>query len=183
MAIHFASTEGIIAFHGRYIPVVTDHVGRIQEQWRRERPDLDVFPQGVYGRLHRLADRLRDELEVEFRRFGLGEGEFDVLAALRRAGAPYELAPGELARHTMVTTGAATKRIDRLEAAGLVSRRVSDEDHRGRVIGLTEAGRRVIDDAFTAHIANEHRLLDPLTDKDRMDLERVLTKWLAAFEE
>jgi len=160
-----------------------DHVGRIQAQWATERPDLDVTPQGLYGRLHRLADRLREELEVEFRRFGLGEGEFDVLAALRRAGAPYELAPGELARHTMVTTGAATKRIDRLEAAGLVSRRVSEEDHRGRVIGLTAAGRRVIDDAFTAHIANEHRLLTPLTERDRRELERLLTKWLGAFEE
>jgi DNA-binding MarR family transcriptional regulator len=160
-----------------------DHVARIQEQWRRERPDVDVSPQGVIGRLHRLGDRLRDELEVEFRRFGLGEGEFDVLAALRRAGAPYELAPGELARHTMVTTGAATKRIDRLESAGLVSRRVSDEDHRGRVIGLTEDGRRVIDDAFTAHMANEHRLLEPLTEKEHTDLERLLRKWLGAFED
>jgi DNA-binding MarR family transcriptional regulator len=160
-----------------------DHVGRIQRQWARERPDLDVTPQGVYGRLHRLADRLRDELEVEFRRHGLGEGEFDVLAALRRAGPPYQLAPGELARYTMVTTGAATKRIDRLEAAGLVSRRVSDQDARGRVIELTQAGQRVIDDAFTAHIANEHRLLAPLTKQDRADLERLLTKWLGAFEE
>ena len=160
-----------------------DHVGRIQAQWGRERPDLDVTPQGVYGRLHRLADRLREELEVEFRRFGLGEGEFDVLAALRRAGAPYELAPGELARHTMVTTGAATKRIDRLEAAGLVSRRVSDEDQRGRVIALTAAGKRVIDDAFTAHMGNEHRLMTALSKQDAKDLERLLTKWLAAFEE
>ncbi|WP_230487275.1 MarR family winged helix-turn-helix transcriptional regulator [Nocardioides anomalus] len=160
-----------------------DHVGRIQEQWRRERPDLDTSPQGVFGRLHRLADRLREELEVEFRRHGLGEGEFDVLAALRRAGAPYELAPGELARHTMVTTGAATKRIDRLVAAGLVSRRVRDDDHRGRLVGLTEAGRRVVDDAFTAHIANEHRLLAPLNRMERQALERILTKWLGAFEE
>ena len=160
-----------------------DHVGRIQEQWRRERPDLDVTPQGLFGRLHRLADRLREELEVEFRRYGLGEGEFDVLAALRRAGPPYELAPGELARHTMVTTGAATKRIDRLEAAGLVSRRVSVDDARGRVIGLTSAGKRVIDDAFTAHIANEHRLQEPLSKTERSELERLLAKWLAAFEE
>jgi DNA-binding MarR family transcriptional regulator len=160
-----------------------DHVGRIQAQWARERPDLDVTPQGLYGRLHRLADRLREELEVEFRRFGLGEGEFDVLAALRRAAPSYELAPGELARYTMVTTGAASKRIDRLEAAGLVSRRVSEDDHRGRVIALTEAGRRVIDEAFTAHIANEHRLLAPLTARDRSELERLLTKWLAAFED
>jgi DNA-binding MarR family transcriptional regulator len=160
-----------------------DHVGRIQAQWQRERPDLDVTPQGLYGRLHRLADRLRDELEVEFRRHGLGEGEFDVLAALRRAGAPYELAPGELARHTMVTTGAATKRINRLVAAGLVSRRVSDQDARSRVIALTEAGRRVIDDAFTAHIANEHRLQAALTASERRELEGLLAKWLGAFEE
>jgi DNA-binding MarR family transcriptional regulator len=177
-----SSTEEIIPFRGRYAGIV-DHVGRIQAQWERERPDLDVTPQGVYGRLHRLADRLRDELEVEFRRFGLGEGEFDVLAALRRAGEPYELAPGELARHTMVTSGAATKRIDRLESAGLVSRRVSDDDHRGRVIALTQAGKRVIDDAFTAHIANEHRLQQPLTAAERQELERLLAKWLAAFEE
>ena len=160
-----------------------DHVGRIQEQWRRERPDLDVTPQGLFGRLHRLADRLREELDVEFRRHGLGEGEFDVLAALRRAGSPYELAPGEVARHTMVTTGAATKRIDRLVSAGLVSRRVSDDDARGRVVGLTTAGQRVIDDAFTAHMANEHRLQEPLTEKERRELERLLAKWLAAFEE
>jgi DNA-binding MarR family transcriptional regulator len=162
---------------------MVDRVGRIQQQWERERPDLDVGPQGVYGRLHRLADRLREELIVGFGQFGLGEGEFDVLAALRRAGAPYELAPGELARHTMVTSGAATKRIDRLEAAGLVTRRISDEDHRGRVVALTDAGRRVIDDAFTAHIANEHRLLAPLSEKDRSDLARLLTKWLAAFDD
>ena len=160
-----------------------DHVGRIQQQWVRERPDLDVSPQGIYGRLHRLADRLREELDVEFRRHGLGEGEFDVLAALRRAGSPYELAPGELARYTMVTTGAASKRIDRLEAAGLVSRRISDEDARGRVIALTAAGKRVIDEAFTAHIANEHRLLAPLSERDRTELQRLLTTWLAAFEE
>jgi DNA-binding MarR family transcriptional regulator len=161
---------------------MVDHVGRIQQQWERERPDLDVSPQGVYGRLHRLADRLREELMVGFGQFGLGEGEFDVLAALRRAGAPYELAPGELARHTMVTSGAATKRIDRLEAAGLVSRHVSDVDGRGRVVALTGAGLRVIDDAFTAHIANEHRLLAPLPEKDRKELERLLTKWLSGFE-
>lgn len=160
-----------------------DHVARIQAQWRRERPDVDVSPQGVIGRLHRLGDRLREELEVEFRRHGLGEGEFDVLAALRRAGEPYELAAGELARHTMVTTGAATKRIDRLEAAGLVTRRVREDDQRGRVVGLTDAGRRVIDEAFTAHMANEHRLLEPLSARDRADLERVLTRWLAAYDD
>ncbi|MYT26513.1 hypothetical protein GTW69_40685, partial [Streptomyces sp. SID7760] len=89
-----------------------DHVARIQAEWARERPDLDVSPQGVIGRLHRLGLLLTDRLCLVYRRYGLSEGEFDVLAALRRAGAPYERAPGELAVHTMVTTGAMTKRID-----------------------------------------------------------------------
>lgn len=159
-----------------------DRVARIMSQWQVERPDLDVSPQGVIGRLHRLADRLRDELVAEYVHHGLGEGEFDVLAALRRIGDPYELAPGELARHTMVTTGAMSKRIDRLEESGLVTRRTSVGDRRGRVVGLTPAGLAVIDEAFTAHIANEHRLVAPLTDEERADLERLLARWLEALE-
>jgi DNA-binding MarR family transcriptional regulator len=159
-----------------------DRVAAIQAQWRRERPDLDVAPQGVIGRLHRLADHLRDELVAVYREYGLGEGEFDVLATLRRAGAPYELAPGVLARHTMVTTGAMTKRIDRLETAGLVVRGPSDADGRGRVVRLTRAGMELIDEAFTAHIRNEARLVAALSPDDRAGLERLLTTWLAAIE-
>jgi len=159
-----------------------DHVARIQEQWRRERPDLDVTPQGIIGRLHRLGAHLTDELKVVYRRYGLGEGEFDVLAALRRAGDPFERAPGELAQFTMVTTGAMTKRIDRLEAAGLVTRRPSSTDGRARVVALTAAGKRVIDQAFTDHIRNEHRLLDVLTAAERDQLEVLLARWLGRIE-
>lgn len=159
-----------------------DHVAGIQAQWRRERPDLDVSPQGLIGRLHRLADRLRDELIPVYREYGLGEGEFDVLAALRRAGEPYELAPTELARHTMVTTGAMTKRIDRLETSGLVSRLPSGADGRARVVRLTDAGRARIDDAFTAHMRNEQRLVADLSPAERRQLELLLTRWLAGFE-
>ncbi|MBU4464944.1 MAG: MarR family transcriptional regulator [Actinobacteria bacterium] len=159
----------------------SDHVDHIQEQWQRERPDVDVSPQAVFGRLHRLADRLRDELTSVYRQFGLGEGEFDVLAALRREGEPFELAPGELAKHTMVTTGAVTKRLDRLERDGLVQRRESDSDGRGRVVALTPAGRRRIDDAFTAHMRNEQRLLEGLPAGDRVDLERLLRTWSSAL--
>lgn len=157
---------------------MTDHVARIQREWRRERPDLDVSPPGVIGRLHRLGARLTAELVVVYRRHGLDEGKFDVLAALRRAGPAYERAPGELAQHTMVTTGAMTKRIDALEAAGLVTRRRSAEDGRGRVVALTTAGRRVIDEAFTAHMANERRLLDVLSTEEQQQLEALLTRWL-----
>jgi DNA-binding MarR family transcriptional regulator len=159
-----------------------DHVARIQQNWARERPDVDVTPQGVIGRLHRLAAHLTEQLCVVYRRHGLGEGEFDVLAALRRAGEPYERAPGELAVHTMVTTGAMTKRIDRLERDGLVTRRRSTSDGRGRVVALTKAGKELIDQAFTEHMRNERRLLDHLSPEDAAELEKLLTTWLACFE-
>ncbi|XVU20882.1 MarR family winged helix-turn-helix transcriptional regulator [Actinoplanes sp. CA-054009] len=160
----------------------TDHVARIQQAWARERPDLDVTPQGVIGRLHRVAGHLTEQLTVVYRRYGLGEGDFDVLATLRRAGAPFERAPGELAAHTMVTTGAMTKRVDRLERDGLVTRRPSTTDGRGRVVALTEAGRALIDQAFTDHMRNERRLLDELSPADAAALEAILTRWLAHLE-
>lgn len=160
-----------------------DHVARIQAEWARERPDLDVRPQGVIGRLHRLAGHLTEQLCVVYGRFGLAEGEFDVLATLRRAGPPFERAPSELARFTMVTTGAMTKRLDRLERDGLVTRRPSTRDGRGRVVALTTAGRELIDRAFTEHMANEHRLLADLTEDQARLLEDVLTAWLARFEQ
>ena len=159
-----------------------DHVARIQAEWARERPDLDVGPQGVIGRLHRVAALLTEELCVVYRRHGLGEGEFDVLATLRRAGEPFERAPGELASHTMVTTGAMSKRVDRLERAGLVTRRPSASDGRGRVVALTPAGRELIDRAFTDHICNEQRLLASLPPAEAAALEALLTTWLARLE-
>jgi DNA-binding MarR family transcriptional regulator len=159
-----------------------DRVARIQADWRRERPDLDVTPQGVIGRLHRLAEQLTAELCLVYGRYGLSEGEFDVLCALRRAGEPYERAPGELAAHTMVTTGAMTKRIDRLERAGLVTRRRSDDDQRGRIVALTRPGHELIDRAFTDHMRNEHRLLNLLTSGEAEALEALLTTWLSRVE-
>src|SRR6478672_9052796 len=109
-----------------------DHVDEILEQWARERPDLDASPIGLIGRLHRLADVLNVELRKVFAEEGLGDGDFDVLVTLRRSGAPYELTPGELGASTMVTSGAVTKRVDRLEAAGYVERRVCADDARSR---------------------------------------------------
>ncbi|MFF2126740.1 MarR family winged helix-turn-helix transcriptional regulator [Streptomyces olivochromogenes] len=163
-------------------PQPLDRVARIQADWRRERPDVDITPQGVIGRLHRLADRLTEELCLVYGRYGLSEGEFDVLCALRRAGEPYERAPGELAAHTMVTTGAMTKRIDRLEHAGLVTRRRSDDDQRGRIVALTRPGRELIDRAFTDHMHNERRMLNLLTSTEAETLETLLTTWLSRME-
>jgi DNA-binding MarR family transcriptional regulator len=162
--------------------IPADRVSRIQSEWRRERPDVDVQPQGIIGRLHRLAAWLTDELTEVYGRYGLGEGEFDVLAALRRAGHPFERAPGELADHTMVTTGAMTKRIDRLVARGLVERREVEQDGRRRIVALTPPGRELIDAAFTEHMRNERRLVDELSSDDQIALEAIVARWLAASQ-
>jgi DNA-binding MarR family transcriptional regulator len=154
-----------------------DHVGRIMEQWRRERPDVDPSPMGVIGRLHRLADALHAELRPVFAEAGLSDGDFDVLASLRRSGAPYQLTPGELAASTMVTSGAVTKRLDRLEEKGYVTRTVSVEDARSRRIELTEAGIALIDELVPKHLDNERRLLAGLTDLERSRLAHLLEAW------
>jgi len=160
----------------------TDRVAQIQQAWARELPGVDTSAMGVIGRLHRLAGHLTEQLVVVYRRHGLGEGEFDVLATLRRVGAPFELAPGELAVNTMVTTGAMTKRLDRLERDGLVTRRHSTADGRGRVVALTSAGKSLIERAFAEHMRNERRLLDELDPADALALQGLLTGWLARFE-
>lgn len=160
-----------------------DRVGEIQQAWRRERPDLDPSPQGVIGRLHRVALELTERLVAVYGEYGLTEGEFDVLATLRRAGDPYERAAGELADHTLVTTGGLTKRVDRLEARGLVERRAAASDARRRLVRLTPEGKDLIDRAFTAHLANEHRLLEELGETDASTLESVLTRWLRILDE
>lgn len=162
-------------------PMDADHVDEIVGEWAVERPDVDASPMQVLGRLSRIAAHLDAELLAVFRRFGLGEGEFDILATLRRGGEPFARTPGELARHTMVTTGAVTKRVDRLMASGLVSRSASDDDGRGRVVTLTREGRRVIDEALVAHLTNEERLLSGLDADQRRTLEALLRAWGGAL--
>ena len=148
----------------------------IIEQWAKERPEVDVSPMHVIGRVSRLAADLDPLLAPVFRDRGLGDGEFDVLATLRRAGEPYTLSPGDLGASMMVTSGAVTKRIDRLERAGLVTRRVSEVDARARLIGLTDKGRQIVDEALGDHVANEARLLAGLSVGDRKALAGLLRK-------
>ncbi|GAB3248218.1 MarR family transcriptional regulator [Alteromonas gracilis] len=160
----------------------TDGVDRIEDQWDAEWPDLDVGPMRVVGRLSRLAALLDAELRPVFEYAGLADGEFDLLATLRRAGAPYELSAGELSRNTMVTPGAITKRVDRLVARGLVERRVADDDARGRRIRLTEVGRDLVTDVMPRHMANEERLLAGLDAAERDQLVVLLRRVLAPLE-
>ncbi|MGW9111760.1 MarR family winged helix-turn-helix transcriptional regulator [Microbacterium sp. NPDC055683] len=153
-----------------------DRIGVFVEQWRRERPDLDPSPMAVIGRMRRISDDFTRELIDNYRRFGLGEGEFDVLCALRRAGEPFALSQGDIAEHTVVTAGATSKRVDRLEAAGLVLRHQRADDARGRIVELTPEGRTLIDEAYPAHLRLESRLLSPLDDGERAQLEELLRK-------
>lgn len=153
-----------------------DHAQHVVDQWAAVRPDLDASPVLVIGRLHRVALALTTELVKVYNAHGLGEGDFDVLATLRRTGEPFELTPSELMDQTMVTSGAVTKRLDRLEGAGLVERRVSDGDRRSRIVALTDKGRRLIDRAVPEHFANEARLLEPLTASERRTLAALLGK-------
>jgi DNA-binding MarR family transcriptional regulator len=160
-----------------------DAVDRLLEQWHQERPDVDVSPIGVVGRVSRAARTLERGLQKEYARHGLQSWEFDILATLRRSGAPYELTAGALASSSMVTSGAITNRIDRLVARGLVTRDVDPANRRTVRIGLTPEGRRLVDDVLPRHVANEAALLAPLSAAEQQQLAGLLRKLLAAHEQ
>ncbi|MBX4866079.1 MULTISPECIES: MarR family winged helix-turn-helix transcriptional regulator [Rhizobium] len=159
-----------------------DHVDRILAQWRRERPDLDVEPMGILGRLKRLGTHLGREVEAVLMTHGLSTSAFDVLATLRRSGAPHRLSPGELLEMTMVSSGTMTNRIDQLEKAGLVERIVNPQDRRSVLIALTEKGLATVEEAVGAHVANQQRLTRNLTAEDKAAFDRLLKKFLSDFE-
>lgn len=151
-------------------------MAEIVDQWSVERPELDTAPLLVLGRIFWLADALDAELRPPFAAEGLGNGDFDLLAALRRAGAPYALRHRDLTAATLVTPGAVTKRVDRLLAKGLVSRGAHESDRRGQLVRLTRAGVRFVDRMIEVHLANEARLLETLSDRERQQLGRLLAK-------
>ncbi|MBZ9707996.1 MarR family transcriptional regulator [Mesorhizobium sp. ESP7-2] len=158
-----------------------DRAGKAIEQWQRERPDLDVSPMAVIGRLNEVSSLIaRERLAPLFARFGLQAGEFDVLATLRRSGSPYALTPTALYEATMVTSGAMTNRLDRLEASGLIQRAPHPNDRRGIVVRLTEKGLALIDEAVTAHVANEHEVLAGLTQAEQETLANLLKKLIGS---
>jgi DNA-binding MarR family transcriptional regulator len=155
-----------------------DEVDRLVAAWRRERPDLDVQPLEVLSRITRLARHLDRARRTAFSEHGLEPWEFDVLSALRRAGAPYQLSPGQLLTQTLVTSGTMTNRIDRLAARELVVRGPDPADRRGVLVRLTAAGREMTDSALAGLLKNERELLAALPG-DRLDeladLLRTLT--------
>jgi len=159
-----------------------DSVDVILGQWHRERPDLDVTPMGPIGRVRRCAALLQRALDATFSQFGLGSWEFDVLATLRRSGAPYCLAPTALFSALMVTSGTMTHRLQRLEASGLVARLANCDDARSTLVKLTPAGLALIDRAVEKHVENEHRILARITPAELASLDVQLAALLAALE-
>ena len=159
-----------------------DHIDRILAQWRRERPGLDVEALGILGRLFRIAQLADADLSTRMREHGLQPGWFDLLAALRREGKPYELTPTRLMHATMLSSGGMTKRLDRLAETGLVERRPDPGDRRGTLVGLTPAGLALVDEAVEEHAANEERILGALTGVERRALDDLLRKLLASLE-
>lgn len=158
-----------------------DHVDRILEQWRRERPDIDLSGMAIIGRISRLERLIQPKLNEVFARHGLESWEFDLLATLRRSGAPYRLTAGQLLQSMMITSGAVTNRIDRLEARRLIRRRKDADDGRVVLVELTRSGLAKVEAAVADHAANEVELVRGLDRQQQgalQDLLRQLHGWL-----
>jgi DNA-binding MarR family transcriptional regulator len=173
----FAQQEGAGA-----VAELRDEVDDIVAGWRAERPDLDLDPLQVLSRVSRLARHLDRARRTAFAAHGLETWEFDVLSALRRQGAPYQLSPGALLRATLVTSGTMTNRIDRMAEGGLVTRLPDPQDKRGVLVQLTEMGRAVADAALADLLDHERDLLGGLDADDRDRLAALLRRLLSPFD-
>jgi DNA-binding MarR family transcriptional regulator len=142
------------------------------------RPDLDASPTHTLQRIVRADLLLAMSFAEVFGRYGLSWGEYLVLAALRRAGPPYRLNPTTLFNSVILSSGAMTNRLDRLEEMGLVRRLADPNDRRGRLVELTMKGRELVDEAAGEHLANEERLLNGLSASERARLAYLLRKLL-----
>ncbi|MFM7500040.1 MAG: MarR family winged helix-turn-helix transcriptional regulator [Actinomycetota bacterium] len=159
-----------------------DEVEELVSAWRRERPDLDSAPLEVLSRITRLARHLDIARRAAFAEHGLETWGFDVLAALRRAGAPYQLTPGQLIHENLVTSGTITNRLDRLEGDGLLARHPDPSDGRGTLVRITDKGIKVVDAALADLLNREKELLKSLPNKERDDLAGLLSRMLEHVE-
>ncbi|GAB7188457.1 MarR family transcriptional regulator [Kitasatospora sp. Ki12] len=167
------------------VTVTPDAVDAIAAQWRRERPDLTecLHAMETFGRIFRLSRGMGDRMERAYAPFGIGRGEFDVLATLRRSGEPFSLSPRELTATLMLTTGGMTGRLDKLERAGLVTRSPDPNDRRGLRINLTPEGRSTIDGAVSAGLAAQRRVVDALGPERAAQLNDLLRDLLGAIDD
>lgn len=156
-----------------------DPVDDLVDQWARERPDLSFEDMATIGRFGRVAALATASIEAVFAAHDLSVADFDVLAALRRAGPPFTLRTGAITRQLMLSPAGMTGRVDRLEDRGLVAREHDPDDRRGWLVRLTDAGRARVDAAVEDHVANEARILDGLSPSQRRGLDAALRALLA----
>lgn len=160
-----------------------DRLDAIEIAWRRERPDVDVKPLILIGRLLRTASLIDVQLADGLADFDLQPGWFDLLAALRRAGKPYQLNPTQLMQATMLSSAGMTKRLDRMTEADLVERHPDPSDRRGTLVRLTRRGLRTIDAALPVHVRNEAQVLGALSAGERRALNELLRKLSADMDD
>ncbi|MFF1559444.1 MarR family winged helix-turn-helix transcriptional regulator [Streptomyces sp. NPDC058279] len=156
-----------------------DAVDAITDQWHAVRPDLNTVPMAVFGRINRIARAVSDEMERTYNRYGVSLGEFDVVATLRRSGAPYTLSPRQLSATLMLTSGGMTGRLDKLEKAGLLCRNPDPNDRRGLQVTITERGLELIDEAVAAGLEVQRAALAGLADEEVTALSGLLRKLMA----
>ena len=159
-----------------------DHIDTIIAKWKRERPDYDLAPVEVIGRVGRVMEYIDRALEAKFEEFGISRATFDVLATLRRNGPPYKLTQRQLMRSLLRTSGGMSLRIDALERAGYVERENDENDRRSVFVSLTGKGSRLLEKIIPEHLANEATLLKGLTYGERTELASLLRKWLVSLE-
>lgn len=159
-----------------------DQIDRIIAEWQLSKPDLDTMPLAVLGRVARLMTFFETARDSVLARYGIKYGEFDVLVTLRRQGEPYCLTPTQLSQSLLLTTGGISKRLDKLELAGLIAREPDPNDRRGVTIRLTPAGRQLVDDALTPHTDAQLDLLASLPADAQQQLASLLRQWLTALE-
>ncbi len=160
----------------------TDSIAAFIADWQRERPDLDPWPLGIFGRTSRIVSHFLKRADSWLSPLGLSWETFSLIAALRRSGKPYELNPTELQRQSLLTSGAMTNRINRVEALGLVERRPDSNDGRGVIVRLTPAGRALADKAIAVHFSQSANVLGTLNAREREQLDQLLKKLLNSLE-
>ncbi|CAE6902176.1 helix_turn_helix multiple antibiotic resistance protein [Vibrio sp. B1FIG11] len=159
-----------------------DAIDRVVSQWAKEKPELDTEPMAIMGRLMRIAKHMENHVAELHKRYDLKMGEFDVLATLRRSGKPYRLTPSELISSMMLTSGAMTNRLDKLEKKGLIAREHSKEDRRSVTVELTAKGFELIDSLIEQHLQAQHELMGSLSSTEKGQVNQALKLLLPQYE-
>lgn len=164
-------------------PVDEDGIDRVVQDWRRERPDIDVSSIGIVSRVWRVSRLLEQARKERLAELGTDRVTLDVLAMLRRSGAPYRLTAGQLTHGSLITSGGVSQRLEKLEKAGMITRHIDTRDRRRIEVELTAEGMRLVDSVLADLMEHESKLLEELSETDQDDLRRTLKKLLARFEQ